>query len=277
MKIPFKMPDIEFLKNKKVIISIIVLCILVSLSVLILIISSMKSENKVVNESGVVTMDEVSYDSTYIDYEKEKTDLENTYRNVDSEPKAEMNLSATSEEQILPTVYDLCFEGKYSDAELELNAFIKEYPEREVDYRELRDNINVVNLMNDQGDMDPIYILSTITDPEILLDMFLNTDTATQKKIIKIPESIVMGGYTERVSKEKIEPYDLPHFSRHFDSISIQGKEIWKITLRGKYTPADVNYYVIVNPEEKKDNWVYYAEYAEQPKIIPTTYKDLPY
>ncbi|MGF7058680.1 hypothetical protein [Brassicibacter mesophilus] len=256
---------------------------LISVSVILIKSAIFKEEIKVnsenLDENGklIITTDEEYIDSDYEDtsgltdsglgkeeYEKLRSEEEIEKRNL--------GLPATKED-LLSSIYDYSSKGKYVKALKQLEYYLENNPdEKENLYYLLEDLNNLTLAFEDINSVEDEYLISYTRDQELYLYSFLDSSLDYQIENVKIKDSVVIPEHSKVYLREQIQPIDLPYFEDYFDSRSIKGKEIWKLTTPvNEYTP-DANFYIIYD-SELETNQIFYTEYSEDfPNEYTTRY-----
>ena len=174
------------------------------------------------------------------------------------------------EDELIKEIYSDCSKNSFEVAYLKMETFLKDNPEKLEEYNSIREDINtIMNCFKEDSEVGiEEYLLTTIKDPELAIYAFLHADLDIQKKLIKIQESSGCPEHKEVIHKEIILPSDLPHFSKHWNAMTIEGKEIWKLEMYTNEWYPTINYYVIVDTENNT-NQIYFSEYNLDPEKYP--------
>jgi len=193
-------------------------------------------------------------------------------RNEEEVEKKNLGLPATKDD-LVDSIYDYSAKGNYSKALKQLDYYIENNPDEKESLFLLLEDLNSLTLaFEDINSVEDEYLIGYTKDQELYLYSFLDSSLDYQIENIKIQDSVVIPEHRKVYLREQIRPIDLPYFEDYFDSRSIKGKEIWKLTIPvNEYTP-DANFYIIYDPE-LKINQIFYSEYSEEfPNEYTTRY-----
>lgn len=184
-----------------------------------------------------------------------------------------------SEEQLYRRIYQYCSEGNFIEAYQLLEAYVydDDTEKRKEKYYSMREDLNTMaGFNNDNFYVEKLMLLPYINDPELLLYSFYDLDLREQRDIVSIKDSDILPlprSFLRVLEKVQIRPSELPNFSKQYNSITIKGKEIWRLEVAiGKHNIPEHYVYIIIDTENAGRNKVYYIEAQDNGLWVPTTY-----
>ena len=262
----------EFIKKHKKLAKFLGILILLVIGLLITVLTSDKKieDDTSANESDIVEQVEVKRPKPVDVILDSDTDSKETITQEEYIDSHENREKIRVEDELLKEIYSDCSQGSFEVAYLKMETYLKDNPEKFKEYNSIREDLNtIMNCFKQDSEVGiEQYLIPTIMDPELAIYAFLYTDTDIQKHLITVQDSSGCPEHEGVISKELILPSDLPHFSKNWNAITIDGKEIWKLEVfTDKWYPT-INYYVIVDPE-KNTSEIYFSEYNLDPEKYP--------
>lgn len=232
----------------------------------------------------------IEYDDEYITEELlEREEKHFDYYNFTEEEYMQFNdittydiLTPDSEKDLLNQVYLYCSEGNFIDAYqlLEVYVFEEDTENRKEKFHSMREDLNTMaELKSDDYYIEKSTLLPFINDPELLLYSFYDLELREQKEIVSIKDSDILPlprSFLKTLEKVEVRPSELPNFSKQYNSISIKGKEIWRLEVAiGQHNIPEHYVYIIIDTENAGRNKVYYIEAQDNGLWVPTKYDQL--